>query len=70
MMYVPATIPAVEALATLMIVVAVLVILATATVVPPEVGLPTINTLSPAVNPVVLANANVRSAELLTLAVM
>ena len=44
---------------------ALLVIAATAVVVPPEVGRPIINIKSPAVIPDELATVNVRSAELL-----
>ena len=62
--------PAVDALVTLTVVVAVLVIAATAVVVPPEVGRPMINTKSPAVMPDELATVNVRSAELLISAVV
>ena len=62
--------PAPDALATLTVVVAVLVIAATAVVVPPVVGRPIINTRSPVVIPVVLPTVNVLSAELLTLAVV
>ena len=43
--------------------------LATSTVVPPVPGFPITITLSSTLNPDVLATVNVRSAELLTLAV-
>jgi hypothetical protein len=61
--------PAVLAFVTLTVVVATLVMALTAVVVPPEVGNPTSMMLSSADSPVVLATVNVRSAELLTLAV-
>ena len=61
--------PAPAALATLTVVVAVLVMLLTAVVVPPVVGKPINIILSNTERPVVLATENVRSAELLTLAV-
>ena len=60
----PATI--VAALATFTVVVALLVMLATAMVVPPVVGRPISKMLSSAVRPVVDATVNVRSAELAT----
>ena len=61
--------PAAATLAQLTVVVPVLVMLATASVVPPVPGLPRIMMLSPALKFVVLATVNVRSAELLTFAV-
>ena len=61
--------PAAAAFVTLTVVVAVLVMLLTAVVVPPVVGRPTNTILSSADTPVVDATVNVRSAELLTLAV-
>ena len=61
--------PAPAASATVIKVVAVLVMSATDTVVPPDAGFPIITIPSPVVNPVVLPTVNSLSAELLTAAV-